>query len=187
MKRLAVLVMMMAIAAFVPAAMASADDHDGWGIHGEYAMIAAGACLHSTLGFNADLTPVTGSVVWGAPVMTEGTWTFEHHGAGVATLTNHIITLPPGNPAGTPPTLVGVHQTVSTAVPFTYQITPYGEITVQLGGLPINMAGMVSMDRKTLTLGSANQIQPASGAYAICNVDRVLIRVGESEGRMEHR
>ena len=181
MKKLAIVVMMIAIATFMAAAMASADDHDGWGIHGEYAMIAAGSCLHSTGGFNADLTPVTGSVVWGAPVMTEGIWTFEHNGTGVATLTNHIITLPPGDPTGTP---VGVSQTVSTAVPFKYQVTPDGEITVQLGPLPVNMAGMVSMDHKTLTLGSANQIQ---GGSAICNVDRVLIQVDESERRMERR
>jgi hypothetical protein len=79
---------------------------------------------------------------------------------------------------------VGVSQTVSTAVPFKYQVTPDGEITVQLGPLPVNMAGMVSMDHKTLTLGSANQIQ---GGSAICNVDRVLIQVDESERRMERR
>jgi hypothetical protein len=93
MKKLAVVVMMTAVATFMPAAMASAEHHDWWGIHGEYAMIAAGSCLHSTLGFNTDLTPKTGSVVWGAPVMTEGIWTFEHDGTGVVSLTNHIITL----------------------------------------------------------------------------------------------
>ncbi len=184
MKKLAVVVMMIAIATFMAAPMASANDHDWWDIHGKYAMIAAGACLHSTLGFetppagsvNTDLVPKFGSLVWGAPVMTQGIWTFEGDGTGVAALTNNILTLPPGNPPATP---FGAGHTFFPEIHFTYEVTPDGEITVQLGPLPLNMAGMISMDHKTLTLGSAGQIQPVGGAYAICNVDRVLIRVSD--------
>jgi hypothetical protein len=182
-KKLAVAVMTTVTVALMMTAMAWAADHDGWGIHGwgiqgEYAMIATGSCLHSTLGFDGNLRPNPGSVVWGAPVMAQGLWTFEGDGTGfVLNLTNDVLTLPPGNPPTTP---IGASQTVSPRVPFKYDVTPDGEITVRLGPLPILMAGMISLDHKTLTLGSANQVQPVGGtSYAICNVGRVLIKLSD--------
>ena len=175
MKKLAAVVMMIAVTTFMGATV-SADDHNGWAIDGEYAVIGTGTCLHSTLGFNADLTPITGSVVWGAPIMWQGIWTFERNGTAVASLTNNIITLPPGDPLGNPPTPPGARP-VHFSFPFTYQVTPDGEITVPFGQM--TLIGMVSMDHKTLTLGSANQVQQIPGSKAICNVGCVLIRLSE--------
>ena len=183
-KKLAVIVMMIAVTTFMVAAMVSADDHNGWAIHGEYAVIGTGSCLHSTLGFQNLIpppgspvwTPITGSVVWGAPIMWQGIWTFERDGTAVASLTNNIITLPPGDPLGNPPTPPGTRP-VQFSFPFTYQVTPDGEITVAFGQM--TLIGMVSMDHKTLTLGSANQVQQVPGSQAICNVGCVLIRLGE--------
>ncbi len=51
MKRLVAVVMMIAIATFMAAPPASAQDR-GWGaIQETYGMIASGSCLHSILGF----------------------------------------------------------------------------------------------------------------------------------------
>jgi len=183
-KKLAVVVMMIAVTTFTTAAMAAAADHDEWAIHGEYAVVATGSCLHSTLGFENLIpppgspvwTPKPGSVVWGAPIMWQGIWTFERNGTAVASLTNNIITLPPGDPLGNPPTPPGARP-VHFLFPFTYQVTPDGEITVAFGQM--TLIGMVSMDHKTLTLGSANQVQQIPGSKAICNVGCVLIRVSD--------
>lgn len=204
MKRMAVVVMMFAIATFMAAPTASANGHDGWGIHGEYAVIATGSCLHSTLGFvnvnsNPDTPPIwapaAGSEVWGAPVMAYGTYTFERDGTGGVSVTNNIITLPPGDPIlfATYPHFVGARQVLPalTPTPFTYHVAPDGEITVtqQTALGPLTFTGMVSTDHKTLTLANTDQVQPyiKLPSAAICNVGRVLIRLGESEDRTEHR
>ncbi len=195
MKKLAVVVMMIAMATFMAAAMASADDQGGWSIPGEYAVIATGACLHSTGGFvnvNPNLAPpiwvpADGSEVWGAPVMAYGTYTFERDGTVGVSVTNNIITLPPGDPIlfATYPHFVGARQVPPplTPSPFTYQVAPDGVLTVWQG--PLTLTGMVSTDHKTLTLANGDQVQPylPSTAHpnssAICNVGRILIRVGE--------
>jgi hypothetical protein len=196
MKKLVIIVMMIAIATFMAAAMASADDHDGWGIHGQYAVIATGACLHSTGGFvNVNpnpaappiWTPAEGSEVWGAPVMAYATYVFERDGTGGSSVVNNIITLPPGDPIlfANYPHFVGARQVLPalTPTPFTYQVAHDGVLTVQQG--PLTLTGMVSTDHKTLTLANGDQVQPYlqsathPNSSAICNVGRILIRVGE--------
>jgi len=197
MKKLAVVVMMIAIALFMAAPMASANDHDGWGIHGEYAVIATGSCLHSTKGFQSIIlpngtpawTPNTGSTVWSAPVMAGGVYTFASDGTGTSLVTNNIMTLPPGDPLLANPPYVGSRQ-VPVPSTFIYQVAPDGVITVTQQTLlgPLTFIGMISTDHKTLTLANTNQPQPyiALPSAAICNVGRVLIRVDEPEGNNEH-
>jgi hypothetical protein len=179
MKKLAVMVLLPAVVIFVAVAMASADK-DGWGaIHGTYSMTASGGCLHSSLGFNANLTPITGegSVVWGATVMAQAIWKFESDGTGTVSGTNYVLDFPPGSPVfgGS------IARQNPISFNFHYEMTHDGAVTVY-PPLPPNPVGMISQDHQTLTLTSANQVQ-AVGAlgYAICNVGRVLIRVKDAE------
>ncbi len=199
MKKLAVVVMMTAIATFMATAIASAGADKGWdNIHGQYAVIATGACLHSTGGFDnvnpnpaapPIWTPAAGSEVWGAPVMAYATYTFERDGTGASSVTNNIITLPPGDPIlfANYQHFVGARQVppALTPTPFTYKVAPDGVLTVWQG--PLTLTGMVSTNHKTLTLANGDQVQPYlqsathPNSSAICNVGRVLIRVDEDE------
>jgi hypothetical protein len=175
MKKLAVMVLLPAVVIFVAVAMASADK-DGWGaIHGTYSMTASGGCLHSSLGFNANLTPITGSVVWGAIAMPQGIWTFDSHGTGTVSGTNYILDFPPGSPVFGGP----IARQSPISFNFHYEVTDDGAITV-FPPLPPNLVGMISKDHKTLTLSNANQVQAVGVlGYAICNFTRNLIRVEE--------
>jgi len=177
MKKLAVFVMLPALM-LMAVTMASAGGNR-WGvIHGEYAMIATGSCLHSTLGFNTNLTPVTGSEVWGAGTMAQATWQFEHNGTGTVKGTNYVIDFPPGGP------IFGSAVARQNPIDFTfhYELTPDGEITVTFDNPALPPAqGMISIDHKTMTLGTANQIQPFAVGKVICNTGRVLIRVRDTD------
>ena len=187
MRKLAVLAMMIAIASVMAAPMASANDyHHWWGIHGTYFMTATGGCLHSTLGFDlTNLTPVPGSVVWGASIMAQAIWTFERGGTGTVSGTNYVVDFPPGAPAlaGTPALSGPIARQNPISFSFTYELTEDGVITVYPPSPQPAVVGMISKDHKTLTLGNANHIQPnpPSLSSAICNIGRVLIRVEEED------
>ena len=179
-KKLAVLVILPVLVVFI-AVMASAGDR-GWGaIQVTYFMTATGGCLHSSLGFNANLTPTTGSAVWGAFAMPQGTWTFESDGTGSVSGMNYILDFPPGSPVFGGP----IARQSPISFNFHYEVTPAGAITVY-PPVPPNLDGMISKDHKTLTLSNANQVQ-AVGAlgYAICNFSRVLIRVNDKNDKDE--
>lgn len=175
MRKLGMLMMIPALAMLLAPAMASAE-HGGWGaIHGTYSMTTSGGCLHSNLGFNANLTPITGSVVWGAIAMPQAIWTFGSDGTGTMLGTNYVLDFPPGSPFfGSP-----IARQNPISFKFHYEVTEDGAITVY-PPLPPNLAGMISKDHKTLTLSNANQVQAVGPlGYAICNFTRTLIRVEE--------
>ena len=190
MKKLAFLVMILAIATLMGAKIAWTDDQPFGGvIQGTYAMIATGSCLHSTLGFNGPRTlptgdpiwnPKPGSVVWAASTMAQATWRFERDWTGLVSDTNYIIDFPPGNP--NPPFLGPAARQNVIYLPFTYDVTPHGEITVTFNNPAVPpLHGNISIDHKTLTIENENVIQPfgASPSSVICNTGRVLIRAGE--------
>jgi hypothetical protein len=88
MKRLAAVVMMIAIATVIAATLGSAQD-SGWGaIHGTYAMTGVGTCINSPLGFQANFTPkfIPGTSTYGLNFsgsnLYTGTWTFDGYGRG---------------------------------------------------------------------------------------------------------
>lgn len=205
MKKLAVVVMMTAIATFTPAAMASAQG--GWGaIQGTYAMTAVGNCLHTW----SSPSPPFYSGLYGASNMVQGFFQFSKDGTGTAWGENWPIVPPPG------PSVLGVgHGAFSFN--FTYHVTDEGAITVGMmpgsfagtnlvngatfisdncGGL-CTMSGMVSSDHKTMTLATqaspdGSQIQgytftngptPINGKtmYANCSIARTLFRVTKAE------
>jgi hypothetical protein len=199
MKKLAVVVMMIAIATFMAAAMASADDHDGWGIHGIYAFTGSNGCLAAPFGFNSSLTAING--VSGFDFQTwEGTYTFERNGTGMLQVLFHDV--------GATPNAGGSGK---IEWKFTYTVTDEGKITFTIPGaysgqwLTGPMApgtiefivtgsnnGVISPDGKQiLVTWGAPQMQINAGAQPfpgadlqlICNGSFVLFRLSD---RGEH-
>jgi hypothetical protein len=82
-KRLAILVIITAMALFIAVDMASAEDHGRRAIRGEYAFIGETGCLFSPSGFNTSLQPNAG---WGIiqTYSRDGKYTFELNGTGTA-------------------------------------------------------------------------------------------------------
>ena len=97
MKKLAVVVMMIAIATFMAAAMASADDRAGKkAIEGEYAFTGPGNCLVSTTGFDSNYAPNPGGQVFAVTQIWEGVYTFKRDGSGTITASHRSLDLPAG-------------------------------------------------------------------------------------------
>jgi hypothetical protein len=132
MKKLASVAMMFALTTFIAVAMTSAGgDHwrHWWGIHGNYEMVATGACLHSEHDFTFNFPP-NGSGGEGtllnpfvatpngnhfiSAFMGEGTWTFHRDGHGMMQVMQYCI-LPdyPGNTQATFGTTVPAQVTQS--------------------------------------------------------------------------
>lgn len=190
MQKLAAAVIMIAIALFSTPAMAADGEGEAFFLNATYAMSATGSCLHATGGFST-VTP--SGTTWGASTMTEGTWLFRPDGTGHASLTNHIVTPPPGAPAqlSIPPI-----DTKAVAFDFTYAANTQGVIVVWMSVLAsppsasppppsdfktLELVGRISIDKKTLVLNNSNQFQyvPYASSYAICNITRVLTRVAD--------
>ncbi len=82
-KKLAVFVMIIALAIFMAVATASADGQEyGKTLHGEYAFIGSGACTLAPGGFNENFTPVDPGTASMGPNLWEGVYTFNHNGKG---------------------------------------------------------------------------------------------------------
>jgi hypothetical protein len=193
MKRLAAVTMMIAVVAFT-AAIVSAQD-SGWGaIHGTYAMMATGDCLHSDQPFinlNAgDSTkpvvwkPTPDSLVWDSSFMGDGIWAFNSDGTGSAYIRQYCMTSPAGDPTNS--NLVTGTLTVNQPI-FQYRFEPDGTLTVAIPNFTVHylvLSGSISTDHKTMTLTSGHQPQrvPLVGephSYQLCTIGRVLTRVNE--------
>jgi len=201
MKKLAVLIMIPALAMLMVPALASANWYYWWGIQGTWEMSSSGSCLHSSLPYeqiNGKWTAPASSQVYAGVTVANGTWTFESTGwltgKGAYSQTIYATILPGG--AKTMPGLDKDGNPIDLPVPlevrvlpsskeFTYEITPSGDITVieTANGVPTgNMFyGSISIDKKTMTLLSANHVQEFWKnlfANTICNFARTLIKVG---------
>ena len=192
-KKLGVFVTVITIAFFSAVAMGSADDQK-WkkAIEAEYGVTSSGNCICSTGGFNANYTPIGTS--WSSASMSSGTFTFRHNGTGTAEAVAFGLTLSPSPSANSQ----------KFKFDFVYEVSDEGQITAHMVGPynatmitgtmagstvttdTMNLFGYVSPDHKTITLGSANEVQKytvtsSSGSqtliYMICNFSRVLIRV----------
>ena len=199
MKKFTLIVIITALTIFTSAAMVSADGHRWRGFHGEYAMTSTGFCLYSFSPFfpgepacSGTDTPLT---CWGALLVADGFWSFWRNGEGSFTGSQYGMAPPPYANANALP--------VDLDFDFTYTVTNDGVITAAIvpdtffgtfqAGVNkgkkytvdiFNFYGMVSTDRKTITLNSANELQhytspdiPAMSLYGICNISRTLIRV----------
>jgi len=129
-KRLAVLVIIVAIAMFTVVAMASADNHRGKKtIQGEYAITGSGNCLVAINGFNDKLQPndgANGMWVWGPLTYDEGFFTFNKDGTGSFTATFHAFDAWSPFFAGTPPDTGAANEVWD----FTYTMTDNVNITI---------------------------------------------------------
>jgi len=186
MKKIALITVVIVLSLFMSVAAVSADGKGWRSFHGVYEMRATGSCLHSTLGFDVTndgfYVPKTESRVWGATTQTYGTWTFKRGGTGNASGMNYVIDFQPGSPTGVPP---GSNSPAGPKVrdnpfsfPFTYNVTHEGSIDITVVPDIFGFEGMVSRNRKTITLDSVYQFfgLPAGGP-AYCNTQRVLNRV----------
>lgn len=185
MKKLAVQMMVTALAIFMVAAMASAEESGWGGIHGTYELIATGNCLHSatdigftgagTLGSPYTATPGTDHYI--STYFGEGVWVFQSDGSGTMEVTQSCILPNKAEQKLLPSAPLQIER-----VPFTYQILDEKRIKVTIGfPVYLELVGRVARDHKTMTLNSTMQKQTVTGAYPyqVCNIGRVLIRVEE--------
>ncbi len=198
MKRLALLVMIPALAIFMVATMASAEK-DGWGaIQGIYAMTGTGNCLWAVAGFDDDLNALAGKPVFSSHFGTQGYWEFWRNGRGHTTYTQFGFTAPgPSLPPLTSPNAASLQFDFD----FEYTVTHDGLITVEmlpetfqgnfLTGPNANLdppktfkidngtfVGSVSSDHKTLTLTGENDLTKL-GQYQGQNPDGSPKQVSE--------
>ena len=181
MKRILAIVAVAAFSTLLSTAVAS-DSGQGWWwvskpfkyFQGTYEMIASGSCIHSENGYDDKHSPLPGKVYAGTTV-ANGTWIFNRGGKGTYSFTNYATILPSAD--ATPP--LGIRVLIRNNLPFTYEITPFGDITVHAGG--IDLVGSISIDRNTMTLLSANQVQKFDSPlwFTICNTARTLIKVDD--------
>ena len=182
MKRLAAVVMTIAVATFMAAVMASAQEA-AITIQGTYAMTASGSCLHSEMpyykGDHDRWTVPLGSQVYVGVTVANGTWIFKNDGTGSFSQTIYATILPGGHvPVPVIPVEVRVLPGSGT---FTYEIKSTGDITVTLPS-KIKLIGGIAIDKNTMTLMSANDVQANLKApfwNTICNMERTLIKVSE--------
>jgi hypothetical protein len=191
MKKLAVFVIIAAIAMFIAVAMVSAGDKLGE-VYGEYAFTGAGGCLISLTGFNPNLSPL--EPFWTNSFNLSGIWIFNRDGTGNGQATQVGITATAPSP--------GV-SLMEYTFPFTYSIADDGTITVVgevigniLAGSSVigtftvdkwSVSGMASPDHKTMTLATvAPEIETvnllyfpsfALTVYEICHRSDTLIRI----------
>lgn len=200
MKKLAVFVVIGAIATFIMADIASAWPPGHHGIRGQYAYTGETTCLFSPSDFNANLQPNLG---WGV-IQTnsrEGDFTFEYGGTGSADIFSRVVGLPYQIPNGpsVPPSAGTQHITFD----FTYTLQKDGTIIMivdpgtfisrSLTGPDagrifsvegVSSYGVIAPDQKSIILNSGApdkytitrldvQGQPLN--YSICHGSGVLI------------
>jgi hypothetical protein len=180
MKKFSLIVIVTVLSMFMSAAVVLSSGSGWWWndnpfqyFHGTYEMISSGSCIHSENGYDTNHSPITPGKVYVGTTVASGTWTFDRGGSGKYTITNYATIIPTTDATGK----LGIRKATFTDVPFTYEITPFGDITVHAGG--IDLIGSISIDRNTMTLLSADNIQNFGPNlwYTICNTARTLIRV----------
>jgi len=170
---------------------------NGWkNFHGTYEMIASGSCMHSQDGWKDssdppkfDLLaekppfyPVDPSKVYVGTTVAYGTWTFNKDSTGTYTITNYATILPG---SGFYPTTKPFLLQQGPSAPFTFTVSPSGDITVTTGNTTIGiveLVGSISNDKKIMTLISANQVQDLRFLelyWTVCNTARTLIKVDD--------
>jgi len=194
MKKLAVFLMIPALAMFMVPAMASANWYYWWGIQGTWEMSASGSCLHSSEPYfqnpqrNNWWTAPSGSSVYAGVTVANGTWIFKPNGGGTYSQRIYATILPGGADSMngiSVPLEVRVIPPLSVAEPaavaFTYTIEPSGDITVTETDSGIKHYGNISKDMNSMTLLTANNVQLFGGNFlhTICNTARTLIKVQE--------
>jgi hypothetical protein len=203
MKKLAVFVVIGAIATFIMADIASAWSPGWWPGHytiwGQYAFTGENTCLIAPLGFNPNLTPINGVGV----IQTssrEGVFTFRYDGTGSAHINpSRVVALQIG-PTGSVLPSAGTQE---ITFDFTYTLKDDGTITIVVGPGPfisealtgpdagktfnvegVSMDGVITPDGESMTLnGGAPDVYTITPSIvsgfvtkSICHGSGVLIR-----------
>jgi hypothetical protein len=180
MKKIVNVSIIAALSIIMFSAVVSAGDYRWGRFHGVYEMTAKSNSLISTRGFTetADgFIPNEGSRVWGTADMAYGTWIFKKDGTGTAEGRNFAFDLPPGHPDYGPRA-----RDNDFYFEFEYEIMRGGAIHVWVTApneppndlTMLEMEGMVSQDRKTMTL---NNTYTRFNPNTIFMATRVLIQV----------
>jgi hypothetical protein len=194
MKKLAILVLISALLTFTAAMALANDDNNGFKhFSGTYAMSASGSCIHSqneygpeTVGWPGYSYINAGGIVYAGPTVSKGTYVFKKDGTGTYSYTMYATVTPPVQAPPLPCTIPGGIRIFSADdLTFTYEITPFGNITVKAmdeNGEEDTLSGSISADKKTMTLFDALRGKgPVSNAcpwYNImCTATRTLIKV----------
>jgi hypothetical protein len=199
-KKLAVFVIIAAIAIFIAAAVASADDHKWKAFHGKYAGTTVGSCIIVLGDFDPvklTPTPIASNLdyIFRNTFAQQAIWTFHADGTGTMQGTQVNLMFVPVSAGAS---------SVDISWQFTYDVTHEGGITTTM--IPgtykgeytagpskgatytqdtYSDSGMVSEDHKTITLGSVTAdivtLTTSSNISfkGICNWGRVLTRVDE--------
>lgn len=169
---------------------ALADDYGWKRFHGTYAMTASGSCIHSQNGYTEvdygwykAIEANAGTVYAGTTVWT-GTWTFEQNGKGIYSDKFYATVTPPASGS----VVGGVRIFEDSEVPFTYEMTAFGQITITEDNAPyLEYTGTISPDRKNIILIDTPKVKPVNPPtpppapwwYILCNASRTLIKVNE--------
>ncbi len=197
-KKLAVFVIITAIAMFMSVAMASAGNNNSK-VTGEYAFTAGMSCISTPSGFNPDLTAVDPASVGSNSITFQGIFTFNRNGTGSMESTGVFIIPPPARPPG--PNASAFDFTFT----FTYDVADDDTITIEADENSFkvtletgpssgnaftfdtySLSGMISADHKTLTVGPPTttihtltfKTPPPPPLKIICNGSYVLTRLG---------
>jgi hypothetical protein len=156
---------------------------NGWkNFHGTYEMSGSGSCIHSengyTIGSNGWYSANTPGVVYAGTTVSSGTWIFKKGGKGTFSYTMYATVTPPVQQPD-PAILGGVRIFSGDDITFTYEITPFGDITVttQDGD---TLYGSISIDKKSITLfDEPREKGPGTNPWykIVCTATRTLIKV----------
>lgn len=184
MKKITLVLIIAALSIFMSASVVLAHGNRYRNFKGTYEMSLKGNGLNSTCGFSSFVTDFgtfykpnddSDCVVWGSTDTAYGTFIFNRDGTGSAEGRNYAFDLPPGNGG------IGLARTNPFYIEFDYEITPEGEIKVDITFPPIltsvEMIGRVSKNRKTMTLTNSNSPLEFGTHSSLFTATRVLIQV----------
>ena len=165
-KKLAVFVIVAALAVFMAVATASADPKDDHALKGQYAFSGPGHCVVSPAGFGDNYTPNVPDIVFASSQIWEGVYTFNRDGTGSATAIIRSLSAPDAQGKVTA-------SSVTAEMTFTYEVTKEGDITFGYPnhGNKVNRGqwwmqwdagpshGVISPDGKTMTITCGPPVQ----------------------------
>jgi hypothetical protein len=192
MKKFAIFVLISTLLTFTAAIALAHDDDNGFKhFSGTYTMSASGSCIHSQNEYGPETVVWPGysfinggGIVYAGSTVSKGTYVFKKDGTGTYSYTMYATVTPPvQQPTCSIPG--GIRIFSADDLTFTYEITPFGNITVKAideNGEEDTLSGSISADKKTMTLFDAlREKGPGSSVCPwyniICTATRTLIKV----------
>lgn len=194
MKKLVIFMLISALLTFTAAMALAHDDYNGFKhFNGTYEMSASGSCIHSQ-GTVADggYFPIADypwgqainarpGVVYAGTTVSNGTWVFKKDGTGTYSYTMYATVTPPVQQPSCP-IPGGIRIFSGDELNFTYEITPFGHITVKTTEEGDTLEGKISIDKKAITLFDSLREKGPGANFCpfyniICTATRTFIKV----------